>query len=247
MLGTVLLRGGDPLGARAVLQSALELDPYLAQAWVPYLHALLIANDLEALEGAVAEARARLPDEVAVRSLQGVLLSMKGQFSEAEPILLATMAEQPDLPFGSLALASVRRAQGRDEEAEALLEDEIRLFGTIGARYQLVEILAAQKRYEEQLAQLEVIAAQEPPSFLTHHSIAQALYNLRRYREAEAEVDACVELAPTYPACAMLRANVLKRLDRQEEAVAAYQHALSLAGQQDAGGAAPPAPSADPP
>ncbi|MFH1467431.1 MAG: sulfatase-like hydrolase/transferase [Pseudomonadota bacterium] len=238
MLGSILLRSGDALAARATLQAALDLDPYLAQAWVPYLHVLISSGDLEALESALGLARENLPDDVAVRSMYGVLLAMKSNFAEAEPVLLGTMAEQPDLPFCHLALAAVRRAQGREEEAESLLEEELRLYGTIGARYQLVEILAGQKRYEEQLEQLMAIAAQEPPSFLTHHSLAQALYNLKRYEQAEAEVDTCLELAPTYPACAMLRANILKRLGRQEEAVAAYRFALQLVGQEDAEGAA---------
>jgi Flp pilus assembly protein TadD len=180
---------------------------------------------------------------VAVRSLEGVVLSMQGNLAAAEPILLQAMADQPDLPFCNLALASVRRAQGRDEEAESLLEEEVRLYHTIGARYQLVEILAGQKRYEEQLEQLKIIAAEELPNFLTHHSLAQCLYNLQRYAEAEPEVDACLELAPSYPACAMLRANVLKRLGKQAEALEAYNFALQLVGQQDAEGAAPaPAP-----
>lgn len=242
MLGNILARGGDLEAARSMLRSALDMDPYLVQAWVPYLHALLTLNDMETLAAELTDARQRLPDDVAVRSLEGVLLSMQQDYDAAEPILLAALRERPDLPFCNLAMAAVRRAQGRVEDAETFLEEEIRLYGTLGARYQLVEVLADQKRYEEQLEQLRVIAAQEPPNFLTHHSLAQALFNLKRFPEAEIEVDACMALAPTYPACAMLRANTLKRLGKQQEALEAYRRALELGGQEAAPEAAPARP-----
>jgi tetratricopeptide (TPR) repeat protein len=242
MLGNILARGGDMEAARSMLRSAIDMDPYLVQAWVPYLHALLTLNDMETLATELTEARQRLPDDVAVRSLEGVLFSMRQDYEAAEPILLAALQERPDLPFCNLAMATVRRAQGRAEEAEGFLEEEIRLYSTLGARYQLVEILAEQKRYEEQLEQLRVIASQEPPNFLTHHSLAQALYNLQRFPEAETEVDACLALAPTYPACAMLRANTLKRLGREAEALAAYQRALELGGETTSPEATPARP-----
>ena len=57
---------------------------------------------------------------------------------------------------------------------------------------------------------------------------AQALYNLKRYAEAVAPVNACMELEPKNADCKMLQANVLKRTGKTREADAAYQEALKL-------------------
>jgi tetratricopeptide (TPR) repeat protein len=105
----------------------------------------------------------------------------------------------------------------------------------MAARIHLVEIYADQQRYAEQLEQLQAIVEREPPNFLTHHSLAQALFNLQRYDQAKAAIDTCRELAPEYPACAMLEANVLKKLGRDAEAEAAFHHAVELADGRAAG------------
>ena len=46
--------------------------------------------------------------------------------------------------------------------------------------------------------------------------------------EAKTEVDTCRALAPRYPGCALLEANVLKKLGRDAEAQAAYERAVAL-------------------
>jgi len=63
---------------------------------------------------------------------------------------------------------------------------------------------------------------------MSYHSIAQAHFNLEQFEQAKVAVDTCRELAPEYPACAMLEANVLERLGDEPGAQAAYQQALEL-------------------
>jgi Flp pilus assembly protein TadD len=110
------------------------------------------------------------------------------------------------------------------------LEEELRLFPpALPTRRVLVEIYAGQKRYDEQLAQLEIIRGREAPSPETLHSVAQAQFNLKKYPDAEKTVNACRALAPRYPGCALLEANVLKKLGRDAEAQAAYAVSQELA------------------
>ena len=54
-----------------------------------------------------------------------------------------------------------------------------------------------------------------------------------RNPESKVAVDACRKVAPDYPACALLEANVLKKLGKEKEALAAYDRAIKLAQKID--------------
>jgi tetratricopeptide (TPR) repeat protein len=228
LLGMLLLSAGEPEQAVELLEAAIELDPYVGRTWEPFLHGLMILGDIPRLEAQVARARELLPDLYAAQAMEGVLLVMRAEYEAGEALLRSALAESPNLPFANQYLGMALRYQNEINEAESFLLEEVRLFDSMQARVQLVEVFADQSRYAEQLEQLQAIAEREPPNFLTQHSIAQALFNLERFDEARVEVDNCRSLAPEYPACAMLEANVLKKLGQDEAARAAYQHALEL-------------------
>ncbi len=228
LVGMLLLQKGEPAQAAEFLAHSLELDPYVGRTWEPYLHALMLLGDTDRLEAEVTRALELLPDLMAAQAMQGILAVMKGDNSGGEALLRAALERQPSLAFGNQYLGMALRFQGRINEAETFLAEEVRLYDAMAARVQLVEIYADQQRYEEQLEQLVAIAEREPPNFLTYHSIAQAQFNLGLHSDAKAAVDTCRELAPEYPACAMLEANVLEKLGDHEAALEAYQHALEL-------------------
>ena len=228
LVGMILLQLGDAEQAVELLSQSLDLDPYLGSTWEPYLHALLIIGDMDRLELESARARRLLPDLVVARSAQGILMVTRGDNSGGEAVLRAVLSEEPGLAFANQYLGMALRLQGEITQAESFLAEEVRLYDSIPARVQLVEMYADQLRYDEQLEQLQVIAEREPPNFMTYHSIGQALFNLQRYPEAQTAVDTCRELAPEYPACAMLGANVLKKLGDDAGAQAAYEQAVEL-------------------
>ena len=228
LVGMITLQLGDPEAAVVILAEALDLDPYVGRCWEPYLHALFLLGDTQRLDTEVARVRELLPELAAAQAMEGVLLVMKGDNEGGEVVLRAALARDPNLALANQYLGMSLRFQGRITEAEGFLLEEVRLFDAMAARIHLVEIYADQQRYAEQLEQLQAIVEREPPNFLTHHSIAQALFNLERYEEARAAVDTCRELAPEYPACAMLEANVLKKLGDDDGAQTAYQRALEL-------------------
>ncbi len=238
-VGTLQLELGDAASAAETLAQALETEPYLGRAWEPYLHALLMTAQLERLGREAARGMELLPEHAGIQAMAGVALTQEGDCARAEPLLRAALAQSPALPFANLHLGICLQKQGAVEQAETYLQEELRFFGSLQARYLLVELLAEQRRYAEQVEQLEAIIAAEPPNPLSHHSLAQALFNQQRYDEAARAVTSCRELAPEYPACAMLEANVLKKLGRDEEAQAAYQRAIEL-GERALGGSGPP-------
>ncbi len=228
MLGMLVLQQGDPERAAALLSEAIELDPYVSRSWEPYLHALFMLGDTERLDTEVTRALELLPDLAVAEGMRGVLMVMRGDNEGGAAVLRAALAEQPNMAFANQFLGMALRFQGDVTEAEGFLLEEVRLYDAMQARVQLVEIYADQLRYAEQLEQLLAIAEREPPNFLTYHSIAQAQFNLGSYDDAKAAVDTCRELAPDYPACAMLEANVLKKLGKDAEAQMAFRVALEL-------------------
>ena len=231
-MGHLRLTMGEATEGRRLLREALDIDPYLSSAWTAYLRALFMSGELAALEDALKEARSRLPDLVVIDALEGVLTAVRGDAVGAELMLQGVLSRDPMQPFVNHGLGLLARQRGDDAAAEAHLLEETRLGAALASRRALVEIYAEQRRYDEQVAQLELISRSDPTDMPTWHSLAQALYNLQRYDEALPAVETCVDLGPTYPACAMLQANVLAKLGRPEDAEAAYQRALTLAGQR---------------
>ena len=232
MLANLLVQSGDSERALLEFEQALEADPSLASAWAPYLQLLFLMGDRDRLELAVARAQQAIPEEPEVIGFRGILLAQGGAFQEAAPLLQAALEKRPTMPFLNYSLGLAMHKLHQDEQAEPFLLEEARLFpSSLPVKKVLVEIYASQRRYAEQIDQLLPIIQAEPPNHLTFHSLAQAQYNDKRYPEALETVQECRALAPGYPACAMLLANVLKKLGRDDEAQAAYRQALEIGEQ----------------
>lgn len=231
LLAHVRMRQGRYPDALAALHAALELDPYLEVAWAPYLH-LLFATQAPTFQPELERARQALPDSTTVQAMTGVELASRGEFSEALPLLQGALLRDPKQALvhhylGLASLAAQDTARAEDEFREEIAVNP----PSIPSRQMLVRLFADQSRYDDQLAELSTIETFEPPNPLTMHSTAQALFNLGRYDEANKRVTECRAFAPTYAGCAMLEANVLKKLGHEKEAYAAYENALALAGE----------------
>lgn len=231
MLGQLLFQKGQLPEALASFELALQRDPYLAGAWSGWLTALFVANDPR-LDEEIAEAREKLPDAVTPKVFQGLRRVMAGDVVGAEPLLSEALADEPGHPMLQLAWGLVQKAKGHNDAAETAFLDEVNLHPpALPARRQLVILYADQRRYPEQVEQLNVIRGLLPDEVQTIHSLAQATYNLRDFPGAHALLEECIQKAPGYAPCHMLRANALKKLGKEAEAQAAYRLALELAGQ----------------
>ena len=176
LIANILLRSGQAMEASEVFRSIVDVDPYLKDAWGGLLTSLFLAGKIPQLDMAVQESKALHPTSLAVQTFDGIVQVMRGNTDEAEPILLGVLQSNPNQPFVNHSLALVRRAQGDPNAAEQFLVEEIRLHPpAVPARRTLVEVLAEQRRYQDQLTQLEVIASLERPNALTMHSRAQAV------------------------------------------------------------------------
>ncbi|MFM2246441.1 MAG: hypothetical protein RL071_2515 [Pseudomonadota bacterium] len=237
-LAEIWLQRGDPAQAEAQLRAALVIDPYLSPAWRRLLHMRHAEGDLQRLAPLVGEAKARLPEDPGVLVMDGVLAMARDDRPRARALLTEAVGKEPDQPFGHLNLGLLEQREGNLLAAEGQLLEELRLFPrSLPARVALVEIYAGQKRYADQLKQLDEIIAAEPKSTaLTLHARAQALFNLGRFPEADAAVDTCAKAFPTYAGCALLKANTLSKLGRRDEALAAFEQAKLLKAAEDAQG-----------
>ncbi len=233
LVGTLLLRRGDPGAGVQTLADALDLDPYLVDTWLPYLLGLWAMGDTAAFSAEVRRAHERLPTEPVIDGFYGVVLALDGDREAAGPVLEAAIARDPNLPIVHEALGRLRLAQGDPVRAEAHLAAEVeRHPPALTARRQLVAMFAEQARYTEQLEQLDaVVSVERPPAPDTAWSRAQARFNAGDAAGARDEVERCLTLAPDLAGCWMLKANVLAKLGDLPAAEAAAAEARRLAAK----------------
>ncbi len=228
-LGQSELMLGNRAEALTNLEASVRMDPHVVRAWMTWLNALLTVGDAPRLQAESALALQTLHEQPEIRALAGLGLALTGKVDDAEPLLAAILAEQPDTALVRHGLGTVAQERGQLEDAERLYREEIDAFPPgVPSRRHLVALFAGQQRYAEQLSELEAIAEFEPPLPVTRYAMAQAHFNLQDWDAALEDVLACRVLAPELAECALLQANTLKKLDREDEALAALAEARAL-------------------
>jgi cellulose synthase operon protein C len=124
----LLLAHGERDAARAALQRALAIDPWLPQAVRMYVDSVLDEGDsLERADAVLRPALQRMPSHADLRALHGWLLWRQKQPSAAINELRAAIAIDPDLGWAWEALAICGRQDGCPGIAAEVAEDTIRL------------------------------------------------------------------------------------------------------------------------
>lgn len=245
-LAELAFQRGDPEEGERMIRAALAIDPYLAVAWRRLLHQRFMVGDLPRLAAAVKEAELSVPEDPTLPVMQGVLAMGQRDLPRAERLLREGIARDPSQPFAQLHLGLVKQQQGDLFAAETALREELRRFPkSLPARVALVEITASQRRWGDQLTEVEGVLAMElTPTRMSLQAKAQALFNLGRYPEADVAVDACIEADARASGCALLKANTLSKLGRKDEALAQFERAkvLHAAEKADAAAAGPARP-----
>ncbi len=229
-LGHIARARGDMAGASLWYRGAVDADPYDAGAWVVRLTFLILSGQLELADTEVATAKANCPTSASITGLEGVILAARGFGDRALPLLEDALKRNSRAPLANYGTALVWKGRGNLEKAEGYFLEEVRQSPpAMGSRRALVEIYVEQRRTADQVAQVREILKVDPGDVLSHHSLAQGLFNLQDYPAAEKAIHTCLTVDPRYAPCVMLRANVLKKLGRDAEAQAEYQRALGLA------------------
>ncbi|QUD87376.1 tetratricopeptide repeat-containing sulfotransferase family protein [Phenylobacterium montanum] len=226
-LGASLADLGDP-GAKPALRHAVGLNPDLAEAWRTLGDLLFREGDLRGAEAAFAEhSRASVTDP-ALKTAAAALYG--GRLSEAEALLRRHIADRPNELEPLRLLAETYLRQMRLAAAEGLLARCLELApGHDGMRFSYASALFRQQRAAEAMPHVERLMARDPK-----HPAYRNLYAgcLGLIGEDERVIEVTEALARDYagqPHVWLSYGHALRAVGRQDEAVAAYRKAISMA------------------
>jgi tetratricopeptide (TPR) repeat protein len=206
---------GQTREALVSVRRALALKPDDPGAW------RLMGDLASALEDNAGAAAAygrqlELADRDAELMRAGVSLA-RGHLGDAEGLLARRLAAHPTDVAASRMLAEVHTRLGRDAEAETLLERCLgRLPGFTLARHNYAVVLFRQNRFEDALAQLDILLATDPRN--------------PNYRSLLA---ACQAMLADYDQSAETYARLLAEFPQQAKVWLSYGHALKTKGDRE--------------
>ncbi|HEX7086048.1 MAG TPA: FG-GAP-like repeat-containing protein [Vicinamibacterales bacterium] len=199
-LGTLLVRGGEPVRARAAFERALAMQPDLAEA----------SNDLGALlaqdgdlEGAIARFRAALdatPDYPDALNNLGYAMLLTGQQAEARKLYERALALQPDFPEALNNLGLLYGRSGDLDRAERYFRDALaRRAGYGEAANNLALVLVARGDEAGALALLDDFLQRTPEFEGAYVTLARIHLAAGRRREGIGALERLLQRNPRHP------------------------------------------------
>ncbi|RAK66597.1 hypothetical protein DJ019_08265 [Phenylobacterium kunshanense] len=217
---------GDALRAIAALEDLTRQQPAVAGGW------FLLARELRKVGRAGPAWRADLSGVHAASRdpelLNAAVAMNDGRFQDAEAMVRARLAEDPDDPPANRLLGEIRWRQGDMTEALALVERAVWVApGFDLARDFLVRLLIQTNRLPEALEHAETLA-RSPIQSPSHDLLrASVLVRLGAQEEARMIYERLLAEHPGQPQIWQNLGHVLKTLGKQSEAVRAYRQAVT--------------------
>ena len=175
------------------------------------------------------------PEASSIAGFMGVFLARLRRYDEAAPLLIAGL--EATFPRRRLRhyLALMWMAQDRPGEAMESLRGELLDWAdNTEARQLLVRLLGEEKRFDEQLEQVDFLLAREPESVLFLHARAQTLFNMDDLDGTLLALEAGLRQAPDDPRMLLLLANLQARQGQPELAQETFARASALQEALDA-------------
>jgi tetratricopeptide (TPR) repeat protein len=227
-LGITLGLAGRRDEALASLERAVTLKPDVGEAW-----RLIAEHRLES--GDPAGADAAWTNHVAITTAGPALLApasalVANRLADAERMLRAHLARNPEDPAALRMLAELAMRATRWEDAAALLEHCLMLAPDFTvARHSYALVLHEQHRTEEALAQIERLLESEPghPAYLNLK--ANVLGRCGDHARAIEAFEVVLAEFPSNPRIWMAYGDALKTAGRSDEGIAAYRRSLAIA------------------
>ena len=227
-LGVTLGLVGRRIEALASLERAVELKPDVGEAW-----RLIAEHRMES--GDPAGADAAWANHVAISTAGPALLApaaalIANRLADAERMLRAHLARNPEDPAALRMLADLAMRASRWEDAAALLERCLALAPDFAfARHSYALVLNEQHRTEEALAQIEQLLAGEPGNPVYLNLKANVLGRGGDHAAAIAAFEAVLADYPSNPRIWMAYGDALKTAGRSGDGIAAYRRSLGIA------------------
>jgi choline-sulfatase len=198
---------------------------------------------------AIAEGEAYLadrPDAHNVAGALGVLYAVTNELEKAEPLLRrGTQARQPPRHVHHY-LGVLAAGAGQPSDAIQLLTVELKEYpDNRAARLFLIRALSKEKRYPEVRPHVELLLKRTPEDMQLLLTAAQVEFNQENWEACAAELDKVKLLDPEEPEYLLLRANLLAKTGKADEAKAVFEQAKASKARREADKA--PAPSAPAP
>ena len=226
-LGVTLGIVGRRDAALAALRRAVALKPDIGKAWQ------LIADHLVE-SGDPAGADAAWVNHIVVTTAGPHLkvpasALVEGRLADAERLVRAHLAQQPDDPAALRMLADLAMRARRWDDAGTLLERCLAMAPDFpAARHNLAVVRYEQHRNDEALAELEQLLAAEPrnPAYLNLK--ANVLGHSGDHVQAIEAFETVLADHPSNPRIWVAYGDALKTAGRSDDGVAAYRHSLAL-------------------
>jgi Tfp pilus assembly protein PilF/peroxiredoxin len=198
-LGTLYMKRGNPLGARAAFERALEMQPEYADA-SNTLGALLAQSGevpaaIERFRAAL-QARSDFPD--ALNNL-GFALSQTGQPAQALELYQKALALQPGFPEALNNVGIFFGRQGDLDQARAYFQQAVAQRPGYGeAANNLALVLGAQGDAERAIAVLQRSLAESPAFEMTYVTLSRIYLRTGRRREAVQVLEKLLQRSPNH-------------------------------------------------
>ena len=211
LLGKTLLAGGDPTTALVELTKAQELQFPEDQLAPEMARAMLMLGDSNKLIGRYAETA--LKDASAAADLQTTLASafaLQGDMGRAKELAEEALRLRAGYAPAMVLKARVAASEGQGDAALALLDQVIAIDpGQVPAGLLKGEILMQVKQdTEAAVAAFRAVLAAHPGTVQARASVANILFQQRKFDEVKAELAQLKNTAPTHPETLLLEAKL---------------------------------------
>lgn len=134
-LGMAMFTSGDYPAALQSLALAIQLNPALPHVYSYYGQALIFTGDADAALAAFMKQLAADRNDYDANYQSGVILSRRGRYAEAEPLLHHAVLLRPNSNWAHLALAEAWIGKGQWAEARKELEAAVAKWPEFGAAH----------------------------------------------------------------------------------------------------------------
>jgi tetratricopeptide (TPR) repeat protein len=232
--GRLLLNEGRYTEALARFDTALQFDPASPESIANDAEAKLALERLADAKQQLTDARQRFPKSIGILLLLGKVEQRLNNFDPAEQDLRAAIAladpARPDAVLPFVALSELLSARGHLSDAKAVLDDARKRLPPSGALDRAVgEVDEAQGDYDGAIAQYRTAITKDPRDVATHFRLAVVLRRVRKFDDAQAELDRVAAVDKDYPGMSLERGLLFEESGDVDKAIEQFKAALAKA------------------
>ena len=232
-LGDALYRSGRYSEALARFEAATQADPQEITARVGIAKTALALERLQDATSAIGKLRTEFPKSVLVVYWHCRVLEASGSRKEAEEayrqVIKAGVAD-PDLVLIHIGLAQLLTAQGKHDEARAVLADARKaLPDSALVRSSMGDIALGQGKTADAVREYQAALEVDPGDVGAKFKLAIAHRRDKNFELAGKTFDQVAEVDKEYPGLALERGLLFEASGRGAEALKAYEDALAKA------------------